>query len=166
MKLTKILALILACCMIVCTLVACGGDGNNTGGDTSDDASGGDEADVTLTVSIKVYDADNKVVYENESYTYKGKAPTVIELIDDYLLIEGGDATLDYDENGNLSSIGIVEAGVVTSHNSETNEDVELYTTYWWYRLNGKEGSDAMEEYIVQNGDAIEYILLQAKSSN
>ena len=73
------------------------------------------------------------------------------------------EAIVDYDDYDTLSAIGSVEAGEVTSHDDNTNEDVTLYTAFWWYRVNGKEGSDMMEEYTVKDGDVIEYYLAKKK---
>ena len=161
MKLTKILAIILSCCMLVCAFASCGG--NNDGGDTTTPADGeGEAADVKLTVTIKVLDADANVVYETENYSYSGKAPTLIDLIEDYMDMEY-ETVVDYDEYDSLSAIGSVEAGVVTSHDDNTNEDVTLYTAFWWYRVNGKEGTQMMEEYVVKDGDVIEYYLAKKK---
>lgn len=161
MKLTKILAIILSCCMLVCAFVSCGSDGN--GDDTTTPAEGENEAaDVKLTVTIKVLDADENVVYETENYSYSGKAPNLIDLIEDYLYMEH-ETSADYDEYGTLSAIGSVEAGEVTSHDDNSNEDVTLYTAYWWYKINGKEGADMMEEYTVKDGDVIEYYLAKKK---
>lgn len=161
MKLTKILAIILSCCMLVCAFVSCGGDGN--GDATTTPAEGeGETADVKLTVTIKVLDADANVVYETENYSYSGKAPNLIDLIEDYLDMEH-ETVADYDEYGTLSAIGSVEAGEVTSHDDNTNEDVTLYTSFWWYRVNGKDGTDMMEEYAVKDGDVIEYYLSKKK---
>ncbi len=161
MKLTKILAIILSCCMLVCAFASCGGDGN--GDATTTPAEGESEAaDVKLTVTIKVLDADANVVYETENYSYSGKAPSLIDLIEDYMDMEH-EAIVDYDEYDTLSAIGSVEAGEVTSHDDNTNEDVTLYTAFWWYRVNGKEGSDMMEEYTVKDGDVIEYYLAKKK---
>lgn len=161
MKLTKILAIILSCCMLVCAFASCGSD--DSGDSTTTPADGeGDAADVKLTVTIKVLDADENVVYETENYSYSGKAPNLIDLIEDYLDMEH-ETVADYDEYGTLSAIGSVEAGEVTSHDDNTNEDVTLYTSFWWYRVNGKDGTDMMEEYAVKDGDVIEYYLSKKK---
>lgn len=161
MKLTKILAIILSCCMLVCVFASCGSDGS--GDSTTTPADGESEsADVKLTVTIKVLDADENVVYETENYSYSGKAPNLIDLIEDYLDMEH-ETVADYDEYGTLSAIGSVEAGEVTSHDDNTNEDVTLYTSFWWYRVNGKDGTDMMEEYAVKDGDVIEYYLSKEK---
>ncbi len=163
MKITKLLALVMACLMIVCAFAACdSGDGDGTADTTpADDA--GDAADVTLKVSIQVKNVDGKVVYDVPEYTYNGKAPNLIQLIDDYLYLEE-DTEVGYDEYDNLQSIGTVEAGEVTSHNADTNED-EKFTTYWWYELNGKDGSTSLEEYIVKDGDAIVYYLRKTSAN-
>jgi len=163
MKITKILALVLACIMVVCMFVACD-NGDAQGDDATTTPADGASTEVTIKVSIKVKDLDGKVVYDVPEYTYVGEAPNLIELIDDYLYIEH-ETEVGFDENDSLQSIGTVEAGEVTSHNDETNEDVVMYTTYWWYTLNGKDGSQMLEEYIVQNGDAIEYYLAKNTSN-
>ena len=160
MKTTKVLALILACFMIVCCFAAC--DNGNAQGNNDTTPADDANTDVTIKVSIKVKDLDGKVVYDVPEYTYVGEAPNLIELVDDYLFIEH-ETEVGFDENDNLQSIGTVEAGEVTSHNDETNEDVVEYTTYWWYTLNGRDGSQLLEEYIVQDGDAIEYYLVKMK---
>ena len=162
MKITKVLALVLACFMIVCAFVACdSGDAQGDGDTTPADS---DNADVTIKVSIKVKDLEGNVVYDVPEYTYVGEAPNLIELIDDYLYIEH-ETEVGFDENDNLQTIGTVEAGEVTSHNDETNEDVVEYTTYWWYTLNGRDGSQLLEEYIAQDGDVIEYYLAKNQSN-
>lgn len=164
MKITKLLALVLACFMIVCAFAAC--DSGDAAGDATTTPADGaaDAAEVTIKVSIKVKNIDGKVVYDVPEYTYKGEAPNLIQLIDDYLYLEE-DTEVGYDEYDNLKSIGKVEAGEVTSHNADTNEDVVEYTTYWWYTLNGKDGSKSLEEYIVQDGDVIEYYLNKTKAN-
>ena len=161
MKITKILALVLACLMVVCVFAACD-NGDASSGDDSTTPADVEKTNVTIKVSIKVKDLNGKVVYDVPEYTYVGEAPNLIQLIDDYLYMEKN-TEVGFDENDNLQSIGTVEAGEVTSHNAETDEDVVEYTTYWWYTLNGKDGSTLLEEYIVQNGDAIEYYLTKTK---
>ena len=116
----------------------------------------------TLNYYFWAEDADENVVYETENYSYSGKAPNLIDLIEDYLDMEH-ETVADYDEYGTLSAIGSVEAGEVTSHDDNTNEDVTLYTAFWWYRVNGKDGTDMMEEYAVKDGDVIEYYLSKKK---
>lgn len=165
MKFTKLLALALSVLMVVCLLAACDKDGE--GGDTTTTEAGGSEApDVTITVSIKVTDIDGNVVYDVPSYTYSGSAPTPIELIDDYFYMEKENETVELDEFDDIVAIGSVEAGDVTSVNADTNETVTLYTTYWWYKLNGRDSSVAMDEYTVQNGDSIEYYLKKVEQKS
>lgn len=155
MKLIKILAAGLALVMLTFGLVACD-NGSNTPADSTTVSD-----NVSIDVGIKVLDESGKAVYEIEKYHYTGKAPNVIVLLEDYLYIEK-DATLQYDEYGNLTGIGSAEVGEVTEKDGDT--DMVLYTTYWWYRINGKDASKSMEEYIVQNGDAIE-VYMAKKSS-
>ena len=165
MKITKLLALIMACLMVVCAFAACDSGDDAGTADTTPADGAADAAEVTIKVSIQVKNIDGDVVYDVPEYTYKGKAPNLIQLIDDYLYLEE-DTEVGYDEYDNLQSIGSVEAGEVTSHNADTNEDVVEYTTYWWYELNGKDGSQSLEEYIVKDGDAIVYYLMKTSSRN
>lgn len=160
MKLAKALAIFLAVLMMALPLVSCdkGGNGNDTNNETSAET----VADVTLTVSIKVKDLSGKAVYDIASYTYSGKAPTLIDIIDDYFYMESETETVEIDDAGGIRtivSIGTVNAGEVTGTKAGSEESSVLYTTYWWYTINGKDGSKDLDEYIVQNGDKIEFYL-------
>jgi hypothetical protein len=160
MKLVKILAIFLTVLMMAIPLVSCNKGGN--GNDTSNETSAETVADVTLTVSIKVKDLSGKAVYDIASYTYSGKAPTIIDLIDDYFYMESEKETVEIDDAGGIRtiiSIGSVNAGEVTGTKAGSDETSVLYTTFWWYTLNGKDGSKDLDEYIVQNGDKIEFYL-------
>lgn len=150
MKFTKILAAILAAMMLMLCFTACdSGDGQS-----DDSSSNGDAANVSISVSIKVTDADGKTVYSTDKYQYSGKAPTVITLLDDYLFMEH-DTELSYDEYGTLTGIGSAECTDITQA-GDNGESTVLYHTYWWYKVNGTDGKDALDAYKVQDGDAIE----------
>lgn len=114
MKKTKILALILAAIFIALPLLSC--DGNGTGEDTSTDTSEETGANVTITVSMKVKNADGDVVYDIPSYVYNGEEPTIIDLIDYYFYMEMDPLYVDIDDEGGIRtivSIGEIESGEV-----------------------------------------------------
>lgn len=149
MKFTKIVAVALACLMLALCCVACD-SGDDQGAETTTPVAG-ESTDVVLKVAIVVKDLEGKVVYETEEYTYSGKAPNLVELIDDFIYMEYENIQVTYDELDNLQAIGTVEAAD---------------GAYWWYKLNGRDGSTALNEYIVQNGDSIEYYLIQSSSAS
>lgn len=154
MKFTKILSLVLAMLMLVCVLVACDKGGEENPADDS-----GTEApstDVTVTVSMKVKDAKGEVAYDIESYKYTGDPISAAEIIEDYFYMEVETESVEIDEVGNLITIGSVESGEITDADGKTK------TVYWWYSINGKDGTTAMYEYIVQDGDAIIFYLREA----
>ncbi len=157
MKIIKILTLIMAVLMLAFPLASCnngGKEGNVTTAETA--------ADVTIKVTMKVKDLSGKVVYDIPSYTYNGKAPTLIDIIDDYFYMETENETVEIDDTNDIRtiiSIGSVSAGDVTGTTGGSDETTVLYTTYWWYSLNGKEGTKGFDDYTVQNGDVIEYYL-------
>ena len=151
MKFVKILAAGLAMLMMMFCFVACdnGGDGDSEG--TSDSSN---SANVTLNVSIKVIDVNGETVYSTDKYTYIGKSASLISVLDDYLYIDE-EIEAKYDEYKTLLGIGSIEVGEVTG-TAENGDTVVQYYTYWWYRVNGRDGSKSMAEYEVQDGDAIE----------
>lgn len=157
MKFTKILAAVLAAMMLMLCFTACdSGDGQ------SDDQSSSEAENVNISVSIKVLDVDGKTVYSADKYQYSGKAPTIITLLDDYLYMEK-DTELTYDDYGTLFGIGSVECTDITESDGNGGTNV-LYNTYWWYRVNGQEGRDLLESYMVQDGDVLE-IYMATKAS-
>ncbi len=167
MKKTKILALILAAIFIALPLLSC--DGNGTGEDTSTDTSEETGANVTITVSMKVKNADGDVVYDIPSYVYNGEEPTIIDLIDYYFYMEMDPLYVDIDDEGGIRtivSIGEIESGEVMGTSAGSEVEEVLYTTLWWYNLNGREGTALLDNYIVKNGDAIEFYLKKVSSSS
>ncbi len=146
MKYLKAVALILSLLFVVLALHAC--DGGEGEAETTTE----EPEDITIKVSLKVKDLDGNLVYDIPEYTYDGKPVNPIELIDYYFDIES-EETVVIDEFGTLLAVGSVEAGTVSVVEEET------YTTYWWWSLNGKESTVAPEEYIVKDGDKIEYYL-------
>ena len=154
MKLAKILSLVLAMLMLVLVFVACDKSGDENPADDS-----GTEApstDVTVTVSMKVKDAKGEVAYDLEAYKYTGDPISAAEIIEDYFYMEVETESVEIDEVGNLITIGSVESGEIT------DEDGKTKTVYWWYSINGKDGTTAMYEYIVQDGDDIVFYLREA----
>ncbi|NLW74103.1 MAG: DUF4430 domain-containing protein [Clostridiales bacterium] len=146
MKHVKALALVLSLLFVVLVFAACDG-----GADGSTDETTTEEPDVTIKVSMKVKDLDGNVVYDIPEYTYNGKPPTPIDLIDFYFYLESDEAVV-IDEDGFLVAIGSIEAG------TETSGD-EKIITYWWWSLNGREATVDFSEYTVKDGDKIEYYL-------
>lgn len=153
MKFTKILSLVMAILLLVCVFVAC----EKTGDENPADDSGTEapSTDVTVTVSMKVKDIKGDVVYDIESYKYTGDPITAAGIIEDYFYMEMETESVEIDEVGNIITIGSVESGEIT-------KDDQTKTVYWWYSVNGKDGSTAMYEYIVQDGDAIVFYLREA----
>lgn len=154
MKFTKILSLVLAILMLVCVFVAC----DNSGDENQADDSGSDVSnnDVTVTVSMHVKNIDGEIVYDIESYTYTGDPISVAGIIEDYFYMEVENESVEIDEIGNIISIGSVGSGEITLGSGSTK------TAYWWYSINGKDGSTAMYEYMVKDGDAIIFYLREA----
>lgn len=152
MKLVKILAAGLAMLMLMFCFVACdnGGSGNPEGAADSSSSS----TNVKLSVSIKVIDVNGETVYSTDKYNYIGKSASLLSVLDDYLYIEE-EIEAKYDEYKDLIGIGSIEVGEVTG-TAENGETVVQYYTYWWYRVNGRDGSKSMDEYEVQDGDVIE----------
>lgn len=157
MKFTKIIALALSLIMVVAVLAACDKGGEDDTTTPADGTTTADPANVTIKVGIVVKDIDGNAVYETDSYTYIGKTPNLIKVLEDYLYMEK-DIELVYDGIA-LSAVGSVEAGAVTSHDNDSGEDKVVYNTYWWYKINGKDGSLAPDEYIAKDGDKIEFYL-------
>lgn len=158
MKITRIIAVGLAILMLALGLVACDSNGDNPADTTT-----GQSSNVTLRVDFKVIDVDGKTVYSIENYKYTGKSANLIPVLEDYLYIEE-DVEPQYDEYKTLLGIGAVKVGEVTK-TAENGDTVVDYYTYWWYRVNGREGSTSMEEYVVQDGDSIE-IYVNKKSAD
>ena len=153
MKFAKILSLVMAMLLLVCVFVACDKNGDeNPADDSGTDAP---STDVTVTVSMKVKDVKGEVVYDIEAYKYTGAPITAAGIIEDYFYMEVETESVEIDEVGNLVTIGSVESGEIT-------EDDKTKTVYWWYSVNGKDGTAAMYEYIVQDGDAIIFYLREA----
>ncbi|MGI6167135.1 MAG: hypothetical protein ACOYIA_03245 [Eubacteriales bacterium] len=145
MKHVKALALVLSLLLVVLALASCNGENADTEETTTE------ELDVTIKVSMKVKDINGNVVYDIPEYTYNGKPPTAIDIIDLYFYLEK-EETVVLDEYGDLMAIGSLEAG------SETSGD-KAVTTYWWWNLNGREATVSPKDYIVKDGDKIEYYL-------
>ena len=100
MKYLKAAALILSLLFVVLALASC------DGGDTDAETTTEEPADVTIKVSMKVKDIDGNVVYDIPEYTYNGKPPTPIDLIDFYFYLESDNETVVIDEYGDLVVIG------------------------------------------------------------
>ena len=153
MKFTKILSLVLAILMIACVFVACD---NSNADENKADGSESETPKATVTVSMKVKDFEGEVVYDIESYTYPGDSITAAEIIEDYFYMEVENESVEIDEVGNIMTIGSIESGEVTLESGSTK------TFYWWYSVNGKDGTTAMYEYVVNDGDALVFYLREA----
>ncbi len=157
MKITKILALILAAILCVSVFAACGE--KKTENEKKDD-----EPDAASTIAIKIVDNEGKTIYENktldidpeEDGTEEGKLflENVLALCNYY------DNTLEYefDSEGELSINGltaikgtVIEKIEVESEDEETEEESEEdkepeyieveYCLFWEIKINDEEKS-------------------------
>ncbi len=103
MKFTKLLALLLAVCMLGTILVAC----NKGSDEDATEAPGTDAPTITVTLTIK--DITNKAVVEDRPVSYKGNNPTLGEIIGNYCAEEGYEAE-PFNENNMLEQIGDMKA--------------------------------------------------------
>ena len=103
----KLLCLVFALLMIMGTMVACGGNGDNTTPVVDDNT-----AAEPITVNIVVRaSADGENIYESgiNGYEYTLADRTVLTILEDFMLIEY-DVVIEYDENGKLVKVGDIEA--------------------------------------------------------
>lgn len=99
MKFTKLLALLLAICMLGTMMVAC-----NKEEKSDDTAAPGTDAP-TITVNLTIKDITGKTVVDKRPVSYKGNNPILGEIIGNYCAEEGYE-TEPFDSNNILVQIG------------------------------------------------------------
>ncbi len=106
----KLLCLFVAMLMIMATLVACGGNGDETTPPVVDNDEQGTVDPITLNIVVRA-SADGENVYESgaNGYEYTLADRTVLTILEDFMLIEY-DVVIEYDENGKLVKVGDIEA--------------------------------------------------------
>ncbi len=97
MKFSKLLALILAVCLLGSMMIAC------DSGDKTEETSAEAATSVTISVTLVIKDASGAEV-ANEAVSYTGSNPTLGEIIGNYCA--GNDYAEAFDANDLLSAIG------------------------------------------------------------
>ena len=135
MKFSKILALILAVCMLGTLMVAC------DSGDKTEETSAEAATSVTISVTLIIKAADGSEV-ANEAVSYTGSNPTLGEIIGNYCAAEGYENE-PFDTNDLLSAIGELAPA-----------DGERWIAY--LETEGKNGAfDSIKNQAVADGDKI-----------
>lgn len=98
MKFSKLLALLLAVCLLGTLMVAC------DSGDKTEETSAEAATSVTISVTLVIKDASGAEV-ANEAVSYTGTNPTLGEIIGNYCAAEGYENE-PFDANDLLSAIG------------------------------------------------------------
>ncbi|MBE6585638.1 MAG: hypothetical protein E7645_03825 [Ruminococcaceae bacterium] len=103
MKFSKLLAVLLAVCLLGTMMIAC----NKEGGDNETTAPETNAPVASITVTLVVKDGGKEVA--REDITYKGATPTLGEIIAIYCA--GNDYAEPFDAQGLLASIGDLSKG-------------------------------------------------------
>ena len=106
----KLLCLVFALLMVMGTMVACGGDGDDTTGPVTDDPGATAVDPITLNIVVRA-SVDGENIYESgtNGYDYTLADRTVLTILEDFMFIEY-DIVIEYDENGKLVKVGDIEA--------------------------------------------------------
>ena len=133
MKFSKLLAVILAVCLLGTMMIACnnGGDGEETSG----------EAASAVTISVTLIVKNGTAEVDNEAVSYTGTNPTLGEIIGNYCA--ANEYPEAFDEQGLLATIGDLTKG-----------DGKTWSAY--YETKGKtEAFDSIKDQVVADGDRI-----------
>ena len=105
----KLLCLLVAMLMLV-SLVACGGNADETTAPTSDDNNDAAVEPITINIHVRRSEkGEDEYVSAAGGYEYTLEDRTVKAILEDFMLIEY-DLTVEYDDNGKIVKVGDIEA--------------------------------------------------------
>ena len=163
MKLTKLIALILALASLMLVCTSCNLFGKAPA-ETTPSVTMPTVATYSATAHLVLIDIDGTVIYSTEEedeemyqFTSSWSEPTVLNFFDDYCYMN--DDKLTYKAKDNiLKTVTIINKKGNVEYKADAKYNIsetESATTYWTCFINGTEIEGQLDNTMVQNGDTV-----------